>query len=126
MESDDEKIDDREEVLTENADELEVDDEILASDDEGVKVGVWPVPADSEVGRPMTSPLKLSTIPLRMVEAAYRTAPEAPKKPERVVVRASPFTTGLLARMAQRGGVRAPKPKLAASWMDELLEPIFD
>ena len=74
----------------------------------------------ADVVRSRTPPQRLITIPVNMVEAAYRAAP----KP-RAVVRASPFTTGLLARMALRGGVRAPKPKAVSSWMDALLDPIF-
>ena len=58
---------------------------------------------------------------ITMIEKAYvKKKPEKQEPPKKQL----PFRTGLLARMAAKGGVWQP-PSMRKSWIDELLSPIF-
>ena len=58
-----------------------------------------------------------------MIEKAYnKKKPEKQEEPPKKKL--LPFRTGLLARMAAKGGVWQP-PSMRKSWIEELMSPMF-
>ena len=87
------------------------------------KRGNMPRPSenhDEEAAKRMARAERTFMVPVNMVESKYRKMP-APQPTTRTM----PFRTGLLARMAQKGGVKPPRPCYSRSWADNLLQPIF-
>ena len=74
---------------------------------------------DEEAAKRMARAERTFMVPVNMVESKYRKMP-APQPTTRTM----PFRTGLLARMAQKGGVKPPRPCYSRSWADNLLQPI--
>ena len=66
--------------------------------------------------------VKSFAVPVAMIESTYKK-----QKPKSTGTRALPFRTGLLARMAARGGVRPPLQHVVRQrgWVEQLLEPLF-